>query len=287
MKLLFILMMGVINTLICQDNTHISEMNITVQNVNIFSKSSGEGTPILFLHGVPDTHDIWNPIVAELESNYRCITPDWPGFGQSDSGETIDCSLDGHADFVNDLADALGLTEPFYLVAHDFGGISAMAFASKYPDRVRRLVISNAPFSPDYNWHFMAKIWKTPLLGEFSMLTMNSIAFSISMQQGSEKLSKAHIKEMYSQLSSNMRKMILKMYRGMPEDSFKDWQPKFLIATSQIPTLILWGEKDPYLPTWLAKSYGAEEVKYYPDSGHWAPAEEPTAFTQDLKRFLK
>lgn len=261
-------------------------MKLTVQDVNIYSQESGEGTPILFLHGVPDTREIWNPIVEELQTDFRCITPDWPGFGRSGSGDSIDCSLNGHADFVNDLADGLGLHEPFYLIAHDFGGISAMAFASKYPDRLRRLVISNAPFSPEYDWHFMAKIWCTPMLGEISMFTMNKMAFSLSMRQGSQKLSKQHIQDMYSHLSSKMRTMILKMYRGMPEESWLEWQPKLLDATSKIPTLILWGEQDPYLPNWLPESYGAQEIKYYPDSGHWAPAEEPKAFIEDVRRFF-
>ena len=262
-------------------------MDLTVQNLKIFCRESGDGTPILFLHGVPDTGDIWNPIVTQLKSNYRCIAPDWPGFGSSESGESVDCSLDGHADFVNDLADALNLHEPFYLIAHDFGGISAMAFASKYPKRVHRLVISNAPFSPDYGWHFMAKIWRTPILGEFSMLTMNSMAFSLSMRQGSQKLSKQHIQDMYSHLSSKMRKMILKMYREMPENGWEEWHPRLLKATSQIPTLILWGEKDPYLPNWLPDSYGAQKIKYYPDSGHWLPAEESASFITEVMRFFR
>ncbi len=286
MKIITILITCVLNLLFCQGNNNNSEVMLSLQNINIFPRVVGEGTPILFLHGVPDTREIWNPIVKELQSEYRCITPDWPGFGKSGSGEDIDCSLEGHADFVNELANALGLHEPFYLVAHDFGGISAMAFASKYPKRLLRLVISNAPFSPDYNWHFMAKVWRTPLLGELSMLTMNRMAFTLSMRQGSEKLSKEHIHNMNAQLSTEMKKMILKMYRALPVDSFKDWQPKLLEATSQIPTLILWGEKDPYLPGWLAESYGAQEVKYYPHSGHWAPAEEPDDFVKDLKKFL-
>ena len=46
-------------------------------------------------------------------------------------------------------------------------------------------------------------------------------------------------------------------------------------------------EQDPYLPNWLPERYEAQKVKPYPDSDHWFPAEEPTAFSQELKRFLK
>ena len=161
-----------------------------------------------------------------------------------------------------------------------------MAFASKYPSRVRRLVVSNAPFSPDYRWHFMAKIWRTPVLGELSMMTMNSLAFSLSMRQGSLKLSKQHILDTYRHLSPKMKTMILKMYRSMPEESWKEWLPRLLEATRRIPTLILWGEQDPYLPNWLPEGYGAQSIKRYPASGHWLPAEESAAFIEELKRFF-
>ena len=261
-------------------------MSICVQNVNIFSKEVGRGAPVVFLHGVPDTSDIWQAVVSGLQSSHRCITLDWPGCGRSGSGESIDCSLDGHADFVNDLADALDLHEPFDLVGHDFGGISAMAFASKYPQRLRRLVISNAPFSADYRWHFMAKIWRTPILGELSMITMNGLAFSLSMRQGSKKLSKQHIRDTYQHLSPSMKRMILRMYRSMPEQGWKTWLPALLNATSQIPTLVLWGENDPYLPNWLPNRYGAHEITRFAESGHWPPAEECDAFVDELQRFL-
>jgi pimeloyl-ACP methyl ester carboxylesterase len=271
--------------------TKISEheglMNLIVQNVNIFSKELGKGKPILFLHGVPDSADMWQNVVEGLQSNFRCLTPDWPGFGRSGPGDSIGCSLNGHADFVKELADALGLRQPFYLVAHDFGGISAMAFTSKYPERVRRLVISNAPFSPDYRWHFLARIWRTPGLGELSMATMNRLFFSIALRLGSRKLSKQHIMDAYRYLSPEMKRMILRLYRAIPEESWQEWHPKLLQATSRIPTLILWGEHDPFLPNWLPERYGAREIKRFSDAGHWVPVEESAAFIEDLQRFFR
>lgn len=261
-------------------------MNIIVQHVKLFVGDSGQGDPILFLHGVPDTAEVWKDIVGHLQSGFRCITPDWPGFGRSEPGDSVDCSLDGHADFVNDLADALGLSQPFYLVAHDFGGISAMAFASKYPDRVRRMVISNAPFSPDYSWHFWAKIWRTPLIGELSMLFMNWPLFYLNLRLGSQKLSKQHIKNTYSHLSLKMKRMILRMYRAMPVKHWEEWHPRLVEATSQIPTLVLWGQHDPYLPNWLPERFGALEIKRYVDSGHWVPVEESVSFAEELQRLF-
>ncbi len=261
-------------------------MEVTVQDIKIFFKESGSGETVLFLHGVPDSADVWDGIVDQLKTHYRCIAPDWPGFGRSGSGKSVDCSLNGHADFVNDLANSLHLAEPFNLVAHDFGGITAMAFVAKYPERVRRLVVSNAPFSPDYRWHLWAKIWRTPLLGELSLATMNRWVFTFSLKVGSRKLSKAYIHAAYRFVNKELKSMILRMYRAMPEKAWKEWNPRLLKATEKIPTLILWGQHDPYLPNWLPERYGAWKIQRYPDSGHWVPAEETQAVVTDLLTFF-
>jgi pimeloyl-ACP methyl ester carboxylesterase len=261
-------------------------MNLQVQGADIYVSETGEGEPILFLHGVPDSSEIWSDVVTRLETGFRCVAPDWPAFGRSGPGEWIDCSLDGHADFVRDLADGLGLSEPFHLVGHDFGGISAMAFTSKYPDRVKRLAISNAPFSPDYHWHLWARIWQTPRLGEFTMLTMNRLAFNLTLRAASKKLTKQHMQDAYRFVDRDIKRMILRMYRAMPPEGWIEWHPRLLEATSRIPTLMLWGENDPFLPNWLPEKYGAREIIRYPNSGHWTPAEEPEEFSTELKRFF-
>lgn len=261
-------------------------MSLIVQNIDIFVKEAGHGEPILFLHGVPDSADIWDGITAQLQSNYHCIAPDWPSFGRSGSGAALDCSLDGHANFVNDLADALGLDEPFNLVGHDFGGVSVMAFVAKYPDRVRRLAVSNAPFSPDYRWHLWAKVWRTPGLGELSMAPMNRWIFTLSLRQGSRKLSDNHIRAVYRYVTPEMKRMILRMYRALPETVWQAGRSRLQAATARVPTIVLWGQHDPYLPNWLPDQYGAQEIRRYPEAGHWVPAEEIDAVAKDLFRFF-
>lgn len=260
------------------------ETGSTVRNIELFLKVGGQGEAILFLHGVPDTADIWDGIIAQLQSDYRCIAPDWPGFGRSGSGSSLDCSLNGHADFVSDLTDVLGLKVPFNLVAHDFGGISAMAFVAKYPERVRRFAVSNAPFSPDYRWHIWARIWRIPGLGEMSMATMNRWVFTFSLRLGSRKLSDEHIRSAYSRVTPEMKRMVLRMYRAMPEKEWQEWNPRLLEATARVPTLVLWGQQDPYLPNWLPERYGAREIRRYEDSGHWVPAEETDSVVKELRR---
>lgn len=255
-----------------------------VQKVEVFLKDYGSGLPILFLHGVPDTADIWDSVIAQLQSHYRCIAPDWPGFGRSASGESLDCSLGGQVDWINDLANALSLDKPFNLVAHDFGGISAMAFVSKYPYRVYRFAVSNAPFSPDYRWHLWAKIWRMPGLGELSMAIMNRWLFAFSLRQGSRKLTDQYIQTAYRNVTPKMKRMILRMYRSVAEKDWQGWDRRLRQATARVPTLVLWGQHDPFLPNWLPERYGVKEIHRYQDSGHWVPAEETDLVVKDLLR---
>ena len=76
------------------------------------------------------------------------------------------------------------------------------------------------------------------------------------------------------------------MYRAMSPSNWKTWNPKLKVATTQIPTLILWGQHDPYLPNWLPEQYGAEKIVRFEDSGHWAPAEETELFAKHVKEFF-
>lgn len=260
---------------------------LRVGGCEVFVAEYGHGDPVLFLHGVPDSGAIWRDVVSEMAPTYRCIVPDWPGFGQSGSGAGLDCSLAGHANFVAELADAMDLRAPFHLVGHDFGALSAMAFVARHPDRVSRLVVSNTAFSPEYRWHLWARIWRMPVLGEASMALMNRWVFALSLRQGSRKLSDERIRDAYRLVTPETKRMILRLYRAMPESDWADWLPQLRRATARVPTLVLWGQQDPYLPAWMPERFGASDIRRYPDCGHWTPAEEPEAFARDLMHFLR
>jgi pimeloyl-ACP methyl ester carboxylesterase len=66
----------------------------------------------------------------------------------------------------------------------------------------------------------------------------------------------------------------------------KEWEPRMLAAARQIPTLVLWGEHDPYIPAWVAGRFGTDRIRRYQDSGHWLPAELPDEVAAALRDFL-
>jgi pimeloyl-ACP methyl ester carboxylesterase len=97
----------------------------------------------VFLHGIPTWSYLWRRVVPPLESDVRTIAPDLVGYGNSSLRDGFDRSIRAQERAVLDLLDELGL-ETVSLVAHDIGGGVALRIAANHPDRVDRLVCSNA-----------------------------------------------------------------------------------------------------------------------------------------------
>ena len=180
----------------------------------------------------------------------------------------------------------LGLQEPVHLVGHDFGGIIAAAWMASHPERVRTFTVCNAAFSAAYQWHYWARIWRAPLVGELSMLTMNRLVFGLELRRGSRKLSHEQIDSTYALLTPSVKATVLKLYRAVSQPSFAGWEERYGHAAKKIPVLVLWGEDDPYIPSAFAETFGAQRVVKVPGAGHWLPAVEPTRVSEELLSFL-
>lgn len=261
-------------------------MEVVVQHVKVYLVEKGSGQPILFLHGVPDTAELWSAMMTNLSASHRCLAPDLPGFGRSIAPADFDCSLENRANFINELVEAVGITTPLNLVVHDHGGPYGLAWAVRHPEQVRRIVCINTFFHAGLRWHVWARIWRTPMLGELSMAMMNWPLFLWELRRGSRKLSREQIHQAYSFRSPMMKRAILRLYRATDPEVFAGWEDRLLQLTSRVPTLVLWGEHDPYLPKQLAGRFGAQCVQYFPDCGHWLPAEASDEVSRRLRAFF-
>jgi pimeloyl-ACP methyl ester carboxylesterase len=104
-----------------------------------------DGEPILFLHGFPESHRTWREVLPDLARDFRVIAPDQRGFAGSDKPQAVEAyKADRIVEDIVALADALGHAR-FTLVGHDWGGAVAWLAALRHPDRIKRLIIANAP----------------------------------------------------------------------------------------------------------------------------------------------
>src|SRR5947207_8959450 len=99
---------------------------------------AGRGPPVVMLHGNPDNADEWRPLIERLSDRYRCIAPDFPGYGKSPlPPPSFGYSLADQLRFVDAILQTTGVTEPFILVVHDTGGMVGTAWAAANPQRLR------------------------------------------------------------------------------------------------------------------------------------------------------
>lgn len=255
---------------------------LKVQQGHVHLVDEGTGRPVLFLHGNPDSADVWRPVIDRLKGERRCLAPDLPGFARSAVSPQEDLSLDGSARWVNELVQAIGLTEPVDLVVHDIGGPIGLAWAVKHPAKVRSLTIINTVFHADYKWHFWGRVWRTPLLGELSMVLASQTAMAIEMKRGSPKLTRQQIADTYALVSPTMQKTVLRFYRAADPWKLAGWDEQLQALTKTVPTQVLWGDLDCYIPKAYADRFNAKRVQHFPDNGHWLQLEAPDAVARAL-----
>jgi haloalkane dehalogenase len=112
---------------------------------------TGEGAPIVFLHGNPTSSFLWRNVIAPLAGSHRCIAPDLIGMGDSEKLPNTgpeSYSLAEHQRYVDAFLDALALTEPVTLVIHDWGSALGFDWASRHPERVRGIAYMEAVVRP-------------------------------------------------------------------------------------------------------------------------------------------
>ncbi|NWF70306.1 MAG: alpha/beta hydrolase [Chloroflexi bacterium] len=265
---------------------------ITIQNVRTPVIDAGSGPPVLFLHGVPDSGDLWRGVIERLKAHYRCIAPDLPGLGRSSAPRDFDYRLENRAQWVDDLLRTLEIGEPLHIVGHDHGGPFAAAWAVQHPQRARTLTLINTLFHRDYRWHFWARLWRTPLLGELvvwgQLLPINHWLVEFELLRGSAGLSKEHVRAVIDNLRWESARHTLRLYRASDPADFAGWDDKLYALAARQPLLLLWGDKDPYISTEFPerlRSKGAQVVRFAA-AGHWLPLEKAAAVSAELLRFF-
>ena len=239
------------------------------------------GAPALYLHGVPTNSDDWvgspassgehtprwwqrlpwrsprgraDARVGFLERSGG-LAPDLPGFGRSGKPGHFDYSISGYARFIEQYLDLLEV-ERVRLVVHDWG-VVGLAFAQRHPERIERLVVMNAmPFLPGYRWHRTARLWRTPLLGELAMGATTRPVLRRSSHESNATpgpLPDAWLDTVLDHFDQGTQRAILRLYRSSPPEVLA--QAGADLHRLEMPALVVWGLRDPYIPARFAAEY--------------------------------
>ncbi len=260
--------------------------------------AGGDGTPVLLLHGVPETASVWNVLAPQLAKGRRVLAPDLPGLGGSSYTGPYDVpSLVGE---LAALLDAEAPGQKVDVVGHDWGGSLALGLAGGRPDLVRRLVVANAPFRTvpllrAAHIPFFALPVVPELLfrlgGRRVVDAMLGLAWKSPTPLDDER--RAEYEAAYTARDSVTA--MLGYYRAVT-------RPKLAAALRREKTagtprvavekaLVLWGALDPVLPIStgesVVKDLGADCVMVtVPGAGHFVVEEAPEVVTTVLLDFL-
>jgi pimeloyl-ACP methyl ester carboxylesterase len=247
----------------------VAEHTDTLHDQPLFWRSAeGAEPPVLYVHGVPTSSDDW---VAFLERTGG-LAPDLPGFGRSGKRGDLDFTMAGYDRFVEAFLDHVEV-ERVRLVVHDWG-VVGLLWAQRFPERVERLVVLNGvPLLAGYRWHRFARLWRTPLVGE--------VAIGLATPAVARRMVPAAVVEQaWPHFDQGTQRAVLRLYRASSEDALAG--AGLDLGRIECPALVLWGDRDPYIPPRFAEAYaqalgGEVEVQHLSDAGHWAWHDRPDA----------
>jgi haloalkane dehalogenase len=182
------------------------------------------------------------------------VAPDLAGFG--DSPPDPPGTFERHVEAVERFRHQTGL-DRVVLAVHDTGGLIGLRWACDHPDAVGALVVSNTGFFPDVEWIEIAKTMRTPIQGEALVDSLSREGFATLMAAASTEFDEPALDEYWKAFTTaGGRRGMLELYRSFDLDELKPYQER--LAGLGVPTLILWGQGDEYLPVDYASRFARE-----------------------------
>lgn len=262
-------------------------MKIRLNGIHLNYQERGlpQGMPVVFIHGFPFSHAMWEPQMMALPNDVRAVSYDVRGHGQSDPGDgqyTIELFVD---DLIG-LLDELAIRQAV-ICGLSMGGYIALRAVERHPDRVRALVLCNTRSEADPN---EARIKRA---GQ-----MKSVK-----QTGSKPFAEGFVKAVFAGETFTKNPGIVGTIQGIIASTPPHVIAGTLLALAartdttpalpgiKVPTLIMVGEHDTLTPPAASeamhKAIKGSELKIIPGAAHMSNLENPAVFNEHLLKFLK
>jgi pimeloyl-ACP methyl ester carboxylesterase len=200
---------------------------------------SGEGAPLLMLHGWGLDHTSLDGIRQQLGAQYRCVSIDFPGFGRSPAPPQP-WGISDYAELICSLLDALGFSD-VALLGHSFGGRVALRLSAFSPSRINQLVlIASAGLRPNIS---ALKALRIALLRVCGRLVTQLLPSVLAGQLRQALIRKVASRDYLA--AGELRPTLVKVVN---EDA------ALYAQQIEIPALLLWGELDADTPVWMGRA---------------------------------
>jgi epoxide hydrolase 4 len=271
---------------------------VVVNGVGLHLVESGEGPPVVLLHGFPEFWYSWrHQLPALAAAGYRAVAPDLRGYNESDKPP-------GVASYRSDklVGDVAGLIEslgagPAVVVGHDWGGVVAWLLVMRRPDLVRGLVVLNAPHPATFpqelsrvrqlfrSWY--AFFFQLPWFPEAVLRFQDFAVLGRALRHGPAS-SRQDVRRYKAALArTGALPAALNYYRAAlwyHRDDTRHLRPV------RGPALVIWGDRDAYLNPHVLDGLAAwapdARVLRLPHAGHAVQNDDPATVNQAILGFL-
>ena len=263
---------------------------INALGVNIHYQDTGPSKnpiPILFLHGFGASLQTWDTWSQSLSNEYRVISVDLPGFGLTGEDPSGIYTDERSVEVLEAFLKALQISK-VVLVGNSMGGKFAWQFTARYPNQVAKLVLISPDgyASPGIEYGKKTEIPAIAQLYRY-FFSKTFLAMNLEPAYANPKTLNDDLVNRYYDLmlAPGVRGAIL---ARMQQTVLKDPVPS--LTNIQVPTLLIWGEKDAFIPISNSNDYlkvmpNVKRVSL-PNIGHLPQEEQPTIGLAALKEFL-
>lgn len=275
---------------------------LELDGLRVHFKDEGRGPVLVLLHGFAASLHTWDGWVAELGDTFRIIRLDLPGYGLTGPSPSGPWGAGEQVAFLDRLVEALGL-EHFSLAGNSMGGGIAWRYTSAHPERVERLILIDAAGAPPPEGASSSSgsrrggvtaIVRLPLLRDLVPRFTPRFLFERALREVYADDAKVtpELVDRYYRLSlrEGNREAMMARLEGR-DGGGKDVDRRELLGQIHIPSLILWGAEDTWIPPGHAERFRAAlpaaEVILYPGVGHVPMEEKPEETARDVREFLR
>lgn len=267
------------------------EKILRVEGHQIAYFDEGDGPPVLLIHGIPTSKLLWRGVMPELSRTHRVIAPDMLNYGNADKPARADVSIAAQARLMVGVLDALGVPRAD-VVAHDIGGGVAEIMAVRWPERVKKLVLSNAVCFDSWPIPEFIPLQKPGAEADMSVPAFEDMlrGFLPNGVYRSQTLTQEAIDTiMEPWLGEAGKRALFRNLRRLNSEYTQAIAGE--LEELEHETLVLWGTQDPFQkPAYayqLADTIPNAQMTWIEEAAHWIMEEKPEEVTSVVADFIR
>lgn len=271
-------------------NDHSRFVDVGGVRAHVREQGDPDGIPMVLIHGSMGSLHMWEGWARELGAKARLISVDLPGHGLTGAWPRDEYTIEAYADFVEVLVDTLNL-DRFVLVGHSIGGAVAWTFAATRPDRVSQLILIDSAGYPRAagDVPLRTRLARMPVIGDIGIYFKPErlVGDALAESYADPAMVTPERVRRYAELQRFPGNREATLQRARSQEPL-DPAP---IRRLDVPTLILWGGKDRWVPTADAFRFQTDikgaKLEIFEALGHNPMEEDPKATAAAAAAFLK